>query len=115
MHEVKDAFGQIALQRRAARSQRVSLLERLYASSISSASSRASGEDDTPNAAAEREEDLRKLLKTALTSLETLHKMYETRERRWREEEMRMREEREGMDVLLQQAFGAYLKAQPDP
>ena len=57
----------------------------------------------------------RKLLKTALTSLETLHEMYETRERRWREEEMRLREEREGMDVLLQQAFGAYLKAQPDP
>lgn len=100
MHDAKDSFGQIAAQRRSARTQRISLIERLYASS------RTASSDGSPGTAEEREEDLRKLLKTALTSLETLHGMYETREARWRAEEARMCEEREGMNILLQQAFG---------
>ncbi|KAI5120724.1 hypothetical protein M0805_006430 [Coniferiporia weirii] len=100
MNEMKTSFGQIAAQRRAARTQRVSLLERLYASSTQPG-------DGSPGGSGEREEDLRKMLKTALHSLGALREMYEVREARWRDEERRMREEREGMDFLLQQTFGA--------
>ena len=57
--------------------------------------------------ASEREEDLRRLLRTALSSLSALHQVYEEREARWRIEERRMREEREGVDLLVRQAFGS--------
>lgn len=124
MHALKDAFAQIALQRRAARTQRVSLLERFYAaSSLGSGSvggggsvNGGGGEDGSPGgestvAVGEREEEMRRLLRTTLQSLEALHELYDAREQRWREEEARMRVERESMDVLLQQAFGVYLKS----
>ncbi|KAH8115667.1 hypothetical protein DFH11DRAFT_1725895 [Phellopilus nigrolimitatus] len=109
MHALRGAFGQIAASRRAARSRRTSLLERLYASSAasSSASTGAGGSPAQSEGGGEREKDLRRMLTTALHSLGALREVYDLREARWREEERRMREEREGMDFLLHQAFGA--------
>ncbi|KLO13834.1 hypothetical protein SCHPADRAFT_873553 [Schizopora paradoxa] len=105
MHAIRSSFAQIAGQRRQARSraERQSLIERLY--SLSQASSH---EDGSPSSAgnAAREEDLRRALKAALESLNAMRQMYEVRESRWREEEMRIAEEREGMELLLTQAFG---------
>ncbi|KAL5488442.1 hypothetical protein ACEPAI_6560 [Sanghuangporus weigelae] len=65
------------------------------------------GADAAPPEIGEREEDLRRILRTALHSLSALHQMYEEREARWRIEERRMREEREGVDLLVRQAFGS--------
>lgn len=109
MNDIKAHFGQIASQRRTARTQRTSLLERLYASSAAhlSGSNGTGAGDDSPSSTASREEDLRRALKTAIDSLGAMRRMYEMREARWREEERRMRDEREGMDLLLQQTFGS--------
>lgn len=105
MHAIRTSFAQIAGQRRQARSraERLSLIERLY--SLSQASGH---EDGSPSSAgnAAREEDLRRALKAALESLNAMRQMYEVRESRWREEEKRISEEREGMELLLTQAFG---------
>ncbi|EJD00748.1 uncharacterized protein FOMMEDRAFT_141569 [Fomitiporia mediterranea MF3/22] len=113
MHAAKSAFEQIASARRSARSQHwssLSLLERLYSSSTSASGSNSSssqnGEGGGDEQVNEREEDLRRLLRTALHSLGALHQVYEEREMRWRLEERRMREERDGVDLLVRQAFG---------
>lgn len=99
MNNVKTAFEQIASQRRSARSQRASVIDRLVAASSPSL-------DGSTTSASEREEDLRKLLKTVLSGFEQLKDMYDARELRWLEEERRMREEREGVNLLLKQTFG---------
>lgn len=67
--------------------------------------------DQSPSSTASREEDLKKALKTAIESIGAMRQMYEIREARWREEERRLREEREGMDLLLKQAFGSGFSA----
>ena len=56
-----------------------------------------------------REEDLRRALEAALGSLGVLGGIYEQRESRWREEMRRVSEERERVELLLQQALGVGL------
>lgn len=103
MNNARTSFAQIASQRRSARTQRVSLMDRLCAPSNDG--------DQSPSSTASREEDLKKALKTAIESIGAMRQMYEIREARWREEERRLREEREGMDLLLKQAFGSGFSA----
>jgi hypothetical protein len=59
---------------------------------------------ETP--AGEREDELRRLLGSALTSLGALGGIYEAREARWREEVRRQNEDRESVELLLRQALG---------
>jgi len=105
MNDIRNSFGQIATQRRTARTKRPSLVERLYSSS--------SGGEGSPSSTASREGDLRRALKTALDSLNAMRKMYEVRESRWREEERHMAEEREGMELLMHQTLGVAFPPPP--
>lgn len=84
----------------------MSLIERLSAhsrefGSVSGSPSSSGGGSDA------REEGLRRALGAALGSLGELGRMYEERERRWREEMLRLSEERESVEVLLRQTLGS--------
>ncbi|KAI0075411.1 hypothetical protein K474DRAFT_1664267 [Panus rudis PR-1116 ss-1] len=100
LRNVRTSFSQLAAHRRASRTSKFSLMERL--SSIGSSSS-----VDSPTGT--REEDLRQALSTALASLSTLGSIYEEREARWREEMQRLSEDREHVELLLRQALGPAL------
>ena len=89
---------QIAARRRAARSHKASLADRL--SQISSSSGEGSDGSDS------REQDLKRALTAALGSLSTLSELYHQREARWREEMRQVAEEREQVDLVLRQALG---------
>jgi len=110
MNQMKSDFAQIASQRRQARTRasRASLIDRLYTFSQTS-------DDGSPSSTgtAGREDDLKNALKAAIESLNMMRQMYEVREMRWRTEEQRIAEEREGMDLLLSQAFGSGLATLP--
>jgi hypothetical protein len=98
---VRTNFSKVAASRRRARAQTASLLERLRGGRTSVVSS-------TPSEAAEaREEELRFALEGALGSLSQLGKMYHDLQTRWQTEMVRLGEERESIQLLLQQAFGA--------
>jgi hypothetical protein len=98
---VRSNFSKIAVSRRSARAHSYSLLERLRGLSGSVASN-TSGERSEA-----REEELRTALEGALGSLSQLGKMYNDLQTRWQDEMIRLGEERESIQLLLQQAFGA--------
>jgi hypothetical protein len=54
----------------------------------------------------EREEELKRMLQSALSSLGALGGIYEAREARWREEVRRQNEDRESVELLLRQSLG---------
>jgi hypothetical protein len=98
---VRTNFSKVAASRRDARARTASLLERLRGQSGSVASS-------SPSETAEaREEELKFALEGALGSLSQLGKMYHDLQTRWQTEMTRLGEERESIQLLLQQAFGA--------
>lgn len=100
MPSIRDGFAQIASQRRVARANQMPLLERLYAYT--------SGSDDgSPSTTgSSREDDLKRALHAAVTSLSAMKQMYDMREVRWTEEAKRNAEEREGVEMLLSQILG---------
>jgi len=65
--------------------------------------------DGSENSSESREEDLKRALEAALGSLGALGGIYEQRETRWREEMRRVGEDRERVELLLQQALGVGL------
>jgi hypothetical protein len=95
---IKGSFRQIAARRRASRSHRTTLVDRL--SQISSSSGEGSDGSES------REQDLKRALQAALGSLSTLSELYQQREARWREEMRQVAEEREKVDLVLKQALG---------
>ena len=104
MDLLKGSFGQIAAQRKASRTDRTSLLEKL-----SNASDGSPGASGSSLPGDNRGEDLRKALTTALASLSVMGNIYEKREARWREEMKKLSEDREHVELLLRQALGSGL------
>ncbi|KAH9949164.1 hypothetical protein B0H21DRAFT_688764 [Amylocystis lapponica] len=98
---MRGAFNHLATQRRAERSHRISLVDRLQISSRS-----ASSIDGSPAGGEMREEDLRRALETALGSLGAMGKIYEQREARWRDEMRQLSEDRDRVELLLRQTLG---------
>ncbi|KAF7981828.1 hypothetical protein HWV62_15347 [Athelia sp. TMB] len=98
LSEMRSAFNKLASKRRISRANKLSLADRLMASSGSS----TGGSDGS----SEREEDLRRALQAALGSLGALGNIYEQREARWKEEMRRISDDRETVEVLLKQALG---------
>ena len=108
MPSIKEGFGQIASQRRTARANQVSVLERFYAYASGS-------EDGSPTvASSSREDDLKRALSAALASITAMKQMYDMREARWAEEAKRNAEEREGVELLWSQVLGG-IAMQPAP
>jgi len=101
MSNMRSAFRHVASRRRVARSRKSSLADRLFLPSGSSVD--GSEQSET------REEDLKRALEAALGSLGALGGIYEQREARWREEMRRVGEDRERVELLLQQALGVGL------
>ncbi|KZT13271.1 uncharacterized protein LAESUDRAFT_710295 [Laetiporus sulphureus 93-53] len=97
---MRKSFNTIAIQRRNARSERISLVERLLLSSGS-----ASSADGSPGSEA-REGDLRRALDAALGSLEEMGRIHDLREARWRTEMRQISEERDRVEMLLRQTLG---------
>ncbi|CAL1701999.1 unnamed protein product [Somion occarium] len=100
MSRLKGSFNQLAAQRKASRTNRLSLFETL-SSAGSPGGSSMGGEN--------REEDLRQALNTALASLGAMGSIYEQREARWRDEMRKLSEDREHVELLLRQALGPAL------
>jgi hypothetical protein len=98
---VRTNFSKVATSRRSARMRSASLLERLRGQAGSAASSSPGGASSEA-----REEELKVALEGALGSLSQLGKMYHDLQTRWQAEMARLGEERESIQVLLQQAFG---------
>jgi hypothetical protein len=65
--------------------------------------------DGSETSGESREEELKRMLGAALGSLTALGGIYEQREVRWREEMRRVSEDRERVELLLQQALGVGL------
>lgn len=103
MQNMRAAFGHIAAQRHVARSQSATLADRLSLHA-------AGAGDGTP---AEREEELRRMLGSALSSLGALGDIYEARELRWREEMRRLSDDRESVELLLRQTLGVGMPGGP--
>lgn len=102
MSSIRTSFTHVASQRRASRSQMVSLADRLSLHSGASA-------DGSDVSSSSREEDLKRALEAALGSLGALGNIYEQREARWREEMRRLTDERERVELLLRQTLGSRL------
>ena len=100
MSKIRSGFSQVASQRRLTRTRRVSLADRLSSAQSGSSADGSQGSGDS------REEELRRALGDALSSLNLLGSMYEQREARWREEMKRLSEDRERVNLLLTQALG---------
>jgi hypothetical protein len=100
MAALRSNFRHIASQRRAARTRRSSLAERLLHHSGSS----ADGSDASNES---REEGLKRALEAALGSLSAMSKIYDEREARWREEMRRLTDDREHVEMLLRQTLGS--------
>lgn len=100
MSSLRQNFSTLAKQRRAFRTRRLTLADRLSStrSGSSADGSQASGEG--------REEELRRALGAALGSLNALGNIYEQREVRWRDEMKRLSDDRERVELLLMQALG---------
>ena len=98
---IRTSFNHLATKRRNARSQRISLVERLHLSTGS-----ASSVDGSPITAESREADLRRALEAALGSLHEMGKIYEEREMRWREEMRQLTDDRDRVELVLKQALG---------
>jgi hypothetical protein len=90
---IRSSFAGIASRQHAPRP--TSLLEQLASSLRNGCSSGA------------REEDLRRALDTAIGSLHALGSLYERREMRWVEEKHRLNEDKEKVQLLLNQVLGA--------
>jgi len=101
LSSIRSSFHHLSSQRRNARSQRVSLVERLHLSARSAASA-----DGSPISAESREADLRGVLEAALGSLSEMGKIYEEREVRWRDEMKQLTEDRDRIELLLKQTLG---------
>lgn len=86
-------------QRRAARSVHKSLLEQLNARSLETM-------DGSSEGSGSREEDLKRALDAALSSLNALGAIYEQRESRWLDEMRRLSEDRERVELLMRQTLG---------
>jgi hypothetical protein len=99
---IRREFAHVAAQRAASRSAHFTPLAQRLSSLQSSAS--VSGESEGPSS--EREEELRRMLSSALSSLGALGGIYEAREARWREEVRRQNEDRESVEMLLRQSLG---------
>jgi hypothetical protein len=98
MTSIRSAFAEVAARRRASRSP--SLLEQLERASSSS-------RDGSPSSGSDvREEDLRRALDTAISSLHVIGSIYEQRERRWIEEKQRLDEDKDRVQLLLKQVLG---------
>ncbi|TFY67074.1 hypothetical protein EVJ58_g1858 [Rhodofomes roseus] len=98
---IRASFNHLASHRRNARSQRMSLVERLHLSAGSAASA-----DGSPITAESREADLRRALEAALGSLSEMGKIYEGREMRWHDEMKQLTDDRDRVELLLKQALG---------
>lgn len=106
LSNLRKSFHHIASQRRASKMmQGVSLVDRLGLRSRSGSMSAGSGPDSETSSEA-REEDLRRALDAALSSLNALGNIYEQRETRWRDEMRRLNTDRESVEMLLTQTFG---------
>jgi hypothetical protein len=92
----------MASRRRYARSHKSSLADKLLLPSGDS----VNGSDSSLES---REENLKRALEAALGSLGALGGIYEQREARWKEEMHRVSEERERVELLLQQTLGVGL------
>ncbi|KAJ3477993.1 hypothetical protein NLI96_g10072 [Meripilus lineatus] len=92
---IRASFHHLANQRKASRPQKISLIDQL--SSVRS---------NTSVDGSQAEGDLRQALEAALGSLGALGAIYDQREARWREEMARINEDREHVELLLQQALG---------
>jgi hypothetical protein len=103
MQAMRSSFNHLAAARQAARSHITTIAERLSMTGTPS--------DGSPSG--EREEELRRMLNTALTSLGALGDIYEKREARWREEMRRIQDDRTTVEMLLQQALGFSMPQTP--
>lgn len=99
LSSMRSSFKQIASKRRVTRANKISLADRLMASSGSSTGGGSDGSSES------REEDLRRALQSALGSLGALGNLYEQREARWRDEMRRISDDRETVELLLKQAL----------
>jgi hypothetical protein len=99
---MRSEFRRVAAKRRASRMQKSSLVDKLLMPSGGSA-------DGSENSTESREEDLRRALEAALHSLGAVGGIWEQREARWREEMRRVSEDRERVELLLQQTLGVGL------
>jgi len=100
MNELRTGFSRIASQRRNTRSHKSSIVERFLLPS------NGSGGDVSDGSSESREEDLKRALEAALGSLGALGGIYEQREARWIEEMRRISEDRERVELLMQQVLG---------
>ncbi|KAJ8091742.1 hypothetical protein PM082_020977 [Marasmius tenuissimus] len=97
MSTLRAGFRRIAVERRNMRARsKASFADRFFLSSGTS----GDGSDSSES----REEDLKRALDAALSSLGVLGNMYEQREARWLEEMRRISEDRERVEMLLRQA-----------
>lgn len=103
LSNVRNNFSALAAQRRATRTRRFSLADRLSSTRSGSSADGSQGSGEL------REEDLRRALEAALVSLNALGNIYEQREARWRDEMRRLSDDRGRVELLLSQALGPTL------
>jgi hypothetical protein len=101
MTGMRSAFRHVASKRRSARSHKSSLADRFLIP--------PGGSENGSENSSETREDLKRALEAALGSLGALGGIYEAREARWREEMRRVSEDRERVELLLQQSLGVGL------
>lgn len=110
LSQIRSSFSHLASTRRTQRSRSISLLQHLrnahHANANSQTSSSSSSTQTGTGSGFSSEEELKRALEAALGSLSQLGKIYHDRESRWREEMMRLGEEREGVEILLRQSLG---------
>ncbi|KAK2459402.1 hypothetical protein APHAL10511_008589 [Amanita phalloides] len=99
MRRLKAAFRGIAHHRRQTRTRKMPIIDHI----LTQTNSIGEGSDGSSES---REGDLRRVLGTALSSLDALKNMYEQREARWNEEMARMYKERENVEFFLRQLYG---------
>ncbi|KZT74610.1 hypothetical protein DAEQUDRAFT_201332 [Daedalea quercina L-15889] len=103
LSNIRTSFHHLATHRRNARSQRMSLVERLHLSGS------VASPDGSPITPESREADLRRALEAALGSLSEMGKIYEEREMRMRDEMKQLADDRDRVELLLKQALGPLL------
>lgn len=103
LNNMRTSFQKIVIgrQKLALNSNKFSLAERfLQASANTSQGASSDGSSES------REGELRRALDGALGSLSALHEIYTQREERWGEERKRISDDRENVELLMNQALG---------
>jgi hypothetical protein len=97
---MRTSFRHVASRRRATRSRKSSLAERWLNGSGSSV-------DGSDVSAESREEGLKRALDAALGSISHMSKILDEREARWKQEMLRLTDDRESIETVLKQILGA--------